>query len=118
MQDNEKNQMLFIQLVLTFQAAAWQNMGKVKNPMTDKIERSLAQARFSIDMLDMLRSRTQGNLSDEEKKLLDHTISELQLNYVAEVEAEKQPKPEGGNAGGDGKLGDVPPETDAEAKKA
>jgi hypothetical protein len=104
MQDDEKKQMLFIQLVMTFQAAAWQHMGKIKNPLTDKIERSLIQARFDIDMLDMLRSRTQGNLTAEEKKMIDSTISELQLNYVAEVEADKKAKPAGTEAGGEGKA--------------
>jgi hypothetical protein len=121
MQDDEKKQMLFIQLVMTFQAAAWQHMGKIKNPLTDKIERSLIQARFDIDMLDMLRSRTQGNLTAEEKKLIDSAISELQLNYVAEVEAEKKAKPVEPESGGDGKsdtAGSEPPSESPEVEKS
>ncbi len=91
---------LFMNLVLTFQMAAWQQLGKIKNPITDKIEKSLEQARFSIDMLEMIREKTAGNLTDVEKRMIDHTISELQLNYVDEVEKEKKkpaekPKTEG-----------------------
>ena len=88
----EKYTALFIQLLLSFQAAAWQQLGKVKNPFTDKIERNLEQARHTIDMLEMLRAKSQGNLSDDEKSFLDRTISELQLNFVAEAEKGDQPE--------------------------
>jgi len=89
---NQKNEALFIQLVLTFQTAAWQQMGKLKNPMSDKIEKDLNQARFSIDILDMLRAKTQGNLTENEKMFLTKAISELQLNYVAEFDKEQKEK--------------------------
>jgi len=91
---NKKDEALFLQLILTFQTAAWQQMGKIKNPITDKIEKDLNQARFSIDMLEMIRTKTQGNLSEEEKKFLNKTISELQLNYVDEVNKEEKQKKE------------------------
>ena len=39
--------------------------------LTGKIEKNLEQARFSIDMIDMLRSKTRGNISSELEKLLD-----------------------------------------------
>jgi len=87
---DEKTQALFIQLVLTFQMAAWQQMGKIKNPLTDKIERNLEQARYSIDMLEAIRKKTAGNLIDAEKHLLDHAISELQLNFVDEAQKNKR----------------------------
>jgi len=89
---DQKNEAFFLQLVLTFQTAAWQQMGKLKNPLTDKIEKDLNQAQFSIDMLEMIRTKTQGNLSENENFFLNKAISELQLNYVAEVEKEKREK--------------------------
>ncbi|HDI51983.1 MAG TPA: DUF1844 domain-containing protein, partial [Bacteroidetes bacterium] len=48
----KKNEVLFLQLIMTFETAAWQQMGKLKNPLTNKIEKDLEQARLSIDMLD------------------------------------------------------------------
>ncbi len=92
MDDKQKEEAFFMQLILTFQMAAWQQMGKVKNPMTDKVERSLDQARFSIDMLEVIRKKTQGNLSEQEKHFLDRSISELQLNFIDEAEKEKKEK--------------------------
>ena len=85
MEENEqKNMALFLQLVYTFQSAAWQQLGKIKNPLTDKIEKDLYQARFSIDMLKMILAKTEGNLTDDEKRMLTKVISDLQLNFVDE----------------------------------
>jgi hypothetical protein len=111
---NQKDTALFMQLVMTFQAAAWQQMGKIKNPITDKIERSLDQARYSIDMLEMLKSKTKGNLSDDELKFVNHVLAELQLNFVDELnkdktkaeEKVKAKSEEKGKDGGDAKAED------------
>ncbi len=86
---------LFLALVQSFQSAAMQQMGKIKNPFTDKIERDLPQAMLSIEMLEMLKERTSGNLTKEEARLLDHVLTEIRLNYVAELE-----RPEGEAAQG------------------
>jgi hypothetical protein len=68
-------------------------MGKVKNPVTDKVERNLEHAKIYIDTLDMLVTKTKGNLSEYEEKLLTETLKELKLNYVDEVDKDKiQPK--------------------------
>lgn len=95
-----RDDQLFIQLILTFQSAAWQALGKIKNPLTDKVERNLDQARFSIDILDMLQRKTEGNLVDPLKQMLQKSVSELQLNYVAEsgkAENEKPAEPDKGD---------------------
>ena len=97
MQDNtidRKNAAMFMQLVLTFQTAAWQQMGKMKNPLTDKVEKDLNQARFSIDMLEMIRAKTKGNLSEPEQQIINRAVSDLQLNYVAEFDKDQKAKAE------------------------
>jgi hypothetical protein len=80
----DKDTSLFFGLVMTFQAAAMQQMGKTKNPVTDKIEKDLEQAQVSIDLLDMLEAKTHGNLTENETKLLQSVIQELKLNFVDE----------------------------------
>lgn len=81
---------LFLGLVHSFQAAAMQQMGKIMNPFTEKMERDLKQARLSIDMLEMLQERTSGNLTGEESRFLNHVLTELRLNYVAEVDEDRK----------------------------
>ena len=85
MNDNtDKFDPLFINLVLTLQNAAMLQMGKLKNPVSDKIERDMSQAEMSIDMLDMLKKKSEGNLTDEENSILSRTLNELKLNFMDE----------------------------------
>jgi uncharacterized protein YjaG (DUF416 family) len=90
MDSKEKNSAMFLSLIMTFQAAAMQQMGKMKSPMSDKIERDLQQAQLSIDILDMIEEKTHGNLSEEELKFLKNVLQELKLNYVDEISKEQQ----------------------------
>ena len=87
---DENHQLLFMQLVMQNQQIAMMAMGKIKNPVTDKIERNLEYAKVSIDTLDMLLAKTKGNLSEYEEKYLTETLKDLKLNYVDEVEKEKK----------------------------
>ena len=91
----DKNSILFTRLILMFQTAALQQMGKLTDPLTGKTERNLAQASHTIDTLDMLRIKCRGNLSHDEDAFLTHVISELKLNYVDECNR-PEPKPESG----------------------
>lgn len=79
----------FLELVYILHASAMQALGKLKNPLTDKVERNLEQASQSIDMLVMLRDKTSGNLSSQENSVLGAMISELQLNFVDESNKDK-----------------------------
>lgn len=85
MDAREKNQLLFAQLVLMFHGLAMSQMGKIKNPMTDKVERDLAGAQGTIDILDMMKEKTKGNLNQEEEHFLTNMLQELKLNYVDEA---------------------------------
>jgi hypothetical protein len=107
-----QHEALFVNLVMLFQNAAMQQMGKMTNPVTGKVERNLDQARFSIDMIEMLKAKTHGNLSGELEKFIDSTLTNLQLNYVDEAAkpAAEQPAPETGEeAGGGPDSSDVEP---------
>jgi len=97
MTTQEKHQALFVQLVMMFHTLTMHQLGKIKNPMTDKIERDLTAAQGSIDMLDMLKERTKGNLPPDEERFLTEMLKELRLNYVDE--AAKPAPPEAKPAG-------------------
>ncbi len=92
MTDEEKQNALFVSLLMMFHAATMQYLGKVKNPATDKIERNLEQAQAMIDMFDMLKAKTRGNLTPDEEKFLSNLTQELKLNYVDEA-SKPQPEP-------------------------
>jgi len=76
---------LFMQLIIQNQQIAMMSMGKIKNPVTDRVERNLEHAKIYIDTLDMLLAKTKGNLSEYEEKFLIESLKDLKLNYVDEV---------------------------------
>ncbi|HZU25092.1 MAG TPA: DUF1844 domain-containing protein [Bryobacteraceae bacterium] len=61
----------------------------------DRPEPSLDLARHTIDMLAMLQGKTKGNLSSEEQRLVENTITELRFRYVyaSEQAAKKSSEP-------------------------
>jgi len=82
---------LFDQLISSLVHSAWVYLGKIKNPMNDKLEKNMDQATVQIDMLDMLFKRMTGNMSEEEDKYLGHVIRELKMNFVEEKNKPEEP---------------------------
>ncbi|MCD6413871.1 MAG: DUF1844 domain-containing protein [Elusimicrobia bacterium] len=80
----------FFALVMMLNNSTMIHLGKVSNPVSGKIEKNLNQAKMTIDILEMVREKTKGNLESDEEKLLNGILADLQLNYVAEVEKEQQ----------------------------
>jgi hypothetical protein len=83
---------MLTRLILMLHAGAMQHLGKIKNPLSDAVERDLQAAQGMIDLLEMLRVKTKGNLRAEEQKMLDQVLQELRLNYIDELG--KEPAPE------------------------
>ena len=83
--DKARETYLFQHLVVMFQTLALQQMGKLVSPITGKVERDLHQAKITVDMLGMIQNRTEGNLDENEKRILDTVMMELQMNYIDET---------------------------------
>lgn len=66
----------------TFGMQAWIALGMIPNPMTQKHEENLDQAKFIIDTLGVLEEKTKGNLDEDEKATLEQLLYELRLAYV------------------------------------
>ena len=63
---------------------AWIGMGKIANPQTQDIDRNMEAARMAIDLLSELETKTEGNRSEAESKLLQGVLTDLRLNYLDE----------------------------------
>jgi len=85
MEEKQLGNVYFVNLVMMLATAAWQQLGKIPNPLDNKIEKDLNGAQITIEILLMLREKTRGNLTPEEEKLLNTTISDLQINYADEA---------------------------------
>ena len=67
---------------------ALMGLGEITNPLTKKKEVNLDQAKQTIDILSMLKGKTEGNLTDEESKILDNLLYELRMKYIDKVKGE------------------------------
>ncbi len=85
--DEHMFEMLFVQMIMSLNEAAMIQMGKVVDPQTGQTEKSLDQARGTIDLLRTLQKKTDGNLNKQEKQVLDQSLVNLQMNFVYEQEA-------------------------------
>jgi Domain of unknown function (DUF1844) len=57
-------------------------LGHAPDPLTGQRQTDLVQAADAIELLVLLREKTEGNRSDEETRILDELIYDLQLRYV------------------------------------
>lgn len=112
---NEHNEYLFHHLVAMFQTLALQQLGKLVNPITGQMERDLQQAKITIDMLQMLKDRTAGNLEQSERMVLDRALLELQMNYVDET---NKPEEAQSSEGDESSAREEPGDGEAGADKA
>lgn len=60
-------------------------LGEIENPITNRKEENLTQARFIIDTIDMLKNKTKGNLTPQESALLENILYELRTKYIAKA---------------------------------
>lgn len=72
----------FSTLVLTLASSAQSALGVAPDPMSGQVQVNLSQAKHMIDLLGMLESKTQGNLSAEEAQLLQAVLSDLRMRFV------------------------------------
>lgn len=71
-------------LVFSLQAAAMQQLGKIQNPMTGEIDKDLDQAKGTIDILDMLKTKCRADTPEDLLRMMDSAVMDLQLNYMDE----------------------------------
>jgi hypothetical protein len=91
----DRNSALIISLVLGLVQAAYQQLGKLRNEVTGKVETHLDAARVTIDTIAALELRTRGQRSDEETQVMERALAELRLNYVDEVKKAAAAPPTG-----------------------
>jgi hypothetical protein len=61
----------------------------VEDPTTGALRESLDLAKRNIDLLDLLRDRTKGNLETEEQQFLDGVLDQLKLAYLKKADIVK-----------------------------
>jgi len=75
----------FETLVSYLSTTAMFQLGVLPGPSGERIPPDMANARRTIDLLEVLQEKTRGNLTPAEKRFLEDVLYELRLSYV-EVE--------------------------------
>ena len=76
-------QTLFTEFLMSIASSAFIYLGLVEHPATGRRQVDLGAAKESIDMLDMLREKTRGNLTAGEEKLFEELLADLKMQFVA-----------------------------------
>lgn len=75
----ERPQPSFLLIVQLHHLQAMLKLGQLPNPMTGTPDRpDYIAARHELALLEILREKTSGNLTEEESRLLDEVIGSLQ----------------------------------------
>ena len=91
--DDEQSAITFVGFVLSLAHTAAVHLGDVPDPVSGQTGQvNLQAAQQMIEILALLEEKTRGNLSAEERQLLEQIVYELRLRFV---EVSKQgPAPE------------------------
>jgi hypothetical protein len=88
-QDNVRDAYLpevnFSNFMLSLSTTVMYHFGDFPDPVTHESVRNLEAAKHTIDTMGMLKNKTEGNLDENEKNLLEGLLFELRMRYVKET---------------------------------
>lgn len=92
--DYSESAVTFIGFVVSLAHTAAVHFGDVPDPVSgETIEANLPAAQQMIDILALLEEKTRGNLTAEERQLLEQILYELRLRYVEVSKQGSAPEP-------------------------
>jgi hypothetical protein len=74
----------FSSFILSLGSSALYHFGEIPDPVSGEKQRNLDMARQTIDILVVLRDKTTGNLGEDESRLLESLLHDLQMRFVQE----------------------------------
>jgi uncharacterized protein DUF1844 len=72
----------FAMLATGLATQALLSLGDLEDPHTKKHETNLPEARFHINMLEMLDQKTKGNLTPDEAHMMQTLLFDLRMRFV------------------------------------
>ncbi len=72
----------FSTFILSLSTSVLVNLGELPDPIYNEKKVDLTLAKHSIDVLEMLKEKTKGNLTEEEDRLITNVLYDLMIKYV------------------------------------
>lgn len=82
---SEKKGVDFIVFLTGLVAEGLVALGAMEHPATKKMEKDLDHASMVIDTMELLKTKTSGNLTKEEEENLEAAMYQLRMVYLAEM---------------------------------
>jgi len=79
----------FSSLVFPFYTQALIKLGLVEDPVSGQVSVNPELAKRLIDLIDLLKDRTKGNLEPDEEKFLEACLSQLKMGYLKQTNVVK-----------------------------
>ena len=73
----------FSTLILSVASSAAMGLGLAPDPSSGKTHVDKKIAQFNIDLLEVLKNKTENNRTNEEDKLINQLISDLKMKFVS-----------------------------------
>lgn len=75
----------FPTFIISLSTQALMHLGEISNPVTGKVEKDVAVAKQTIDIIGMLSEKSKGNLDENEEQLVREVLYNLRMKYVEAV---------------------------------
>jgi hypothetical protein len=72
----------FSTFILSLSTSALVHLGELPDPLSNTKEVNLQLAKQTISIIEMLKEKTEGNLTKEEENLIDSVLYDVRLKFV------------------------------------
>ncbi|WP_022670839.1 DUF1844 domain-containing protein [Hippea alviniae] len=79
----------FADLILSLAQSVYVLLGVVEDPFSKEKKIDLKQAKYTIDLIEVLKEKTEGNLLKDEQELLEEVLYDLRMKYLYALDKHK-----------------------------
>ena len=80
----------FVSFIMSIASNAASALGMMEHPVTHQREVDIELGKHWIDTLGMLQKKTTGNLTPQEKRMIEGLLTDLRMQYVSLVNSPQQ----------------------------
>jgi Domain of unknown function (DUF1844) len=80
----------FVSFMMSIASNAASALGMMEHPVTHQRDVDIELGKHWIDILGMLQKKTEGNLTPQEKRMLEGLLADLRMQYVSLVNSPQQ----------------------------
>ncbi len=82
----------FVSFIMSIASNAASALGMMEHPVTHQREVDVELGKHWIDVLGMLQKKTAGNLTPQERRMIEGLLADLRMQYVSLVNSPQQPQ--------------------------